>query len=74
MTLLQVFGTGPAASASPNLSSSDPAAIAATLAPMGIGFERWQVHGGGPQAEQSRQVVGGTNKVVSSPRWGNLSR
>jgi len=54
MTLLQVFGTGPAASASPNLSSSDPAAIAATLAPMGIGFERWQVHGGGPQAEQSR--------------------
>ena len=46
MTLLQVFGTGPAASASPNLSSSDPAAIAATLAPLGIGFERWQVQGG----------------------------
>ncbi|MEY4802323.1 MAG: Acireductone dioxygenase [Cyanobacteriota bacterium] len=52
MTLLQVFGTGPAASASPNLSSSDPAAIAATLAPMGIGFERWQVQGGlAPEAD-----------------------
>ena len=46
MTLLQVFGTGPAASASPNLSSSEPAAISATLAPLGIGFERWQVQGG----------------------------
>ena len=43
MSLLQVFGTDPAGPASPSLSSSDPAQIAATLAPLGICFERWQV-------------------------------
>ena len=43
MSLLQVFATDPAGPASPSLSSSDPAQIAATLAPLGIGFERWQV-------------------------------
>ena len=40
MSLLQVFGTDPAGPASPSLCSSDPAQIAATLAPLGIGFER----------------------------------
>jgi len=43
MSLLQVFAIDSSRPASPRLSSSDPAQIAATLMPLGIGYERWQV-------------------------------
>ena len=80
MTLLQVFTTGPAESASPSLSSSDAAEIAATLEPLGIGFERWQVQASLPPdadpagilaayaAEIARVQVGGTYPTVDAIR------